>query len=706
MKLARCAALAAVAALALPAGAEARSVHARAAPAGAARATARLTASRPERLQLVLPLATDVGGLTRFAQAVSTPGSPQYGDYASVAWLAHRFGASSSTRRRVVSYLRAHGATDVSVDATAQLVDARMDVAAAERVFGATLLRRHGAHAARYLSPARAAHVPGPLAGLVTGVIGLDTAPLTADTLPASSGYRGPDPGATPSGCPAGVREGGFTPNEYLDAYGYAPLQQQGLLGQGERVAVIEIDGFKPSDLHTFASCFHLHTPSIKPIAVGLSRPPDAGGEATLDLEVLEAAAPDLKAINVYETGPDSADVLRALSAPLQASGFKPQVISVSLGLCESETLQSVGRSGINAIDTVLKVASAAGVSVLGASGDFGSADCANPDASTPTPVPKLAVNFPSSSPWVTSVGGTNFDLDAQNQIVEQTVWNDGSVVRGNAGGGGVSDLFSRPSWQDGVVTSPWRAQPDVAMLADVSPGYAVYCTAEADCDGRGWASFGGTSAATPLLAGGFALVDELLRRQGRVALGLADPLLYRLGRDPSREAQVFYDVTTGSNDVGPFIQPSQQPLGCCSAQPGFDQASGWGGVNLDALAQAALAAEHKLATVTMRVPSPQRPVSSGGIYVTIRCSAACDVAAYARVSARGMRIFTDYTFTHLIHRNTRRLKVLFTSPQAVRLQSALRARRRITVKLVAAVVDAGGNVESHTPTVSVTVSG
>jgi len=113
-------------------------------------------------------------------------------------------------------------------------------------------------------------------------------------------------------------------------------------------------------------------------------------------------------------------------------------------------------------------------------------------------------------------------------------------------------------------------------MLADVSPGYAVYCTAQADCDGRGWLSFGGTSAATPLLAGGFALVDQALRRQGRIALGLANPLLYRLGRDPTTAAQVFYDVTNGSNDVGPFVQSSQQPLGCCSAVPGFDDASGW----------------------------------------------------------------------------------------------------------------------------------
>jgi kumamolisin len=675
----RCGALAFVVALALPAAASAA------------------------RLQLVLPLRADVRGLTRFADRVSNPRSPDYGDYASVAWLARHFGANPAVRRRVVSYLRAHGATSVSVDASGQFVQARMGRADAERLFDTTLIRRRGAHETSFIAPDSAVRVPSAIRRLVTGVIGLNTAGLDDDMLPAASGYQGPDPGATPSGCASGTAEGGFTPNEYLDAYQYAPLQQQGLLGQGERVALIEIDGFQMSDLETFASCFGLHLPPIRTFSVGVAGELPVGGESTLDLEVLDAAAPDLKAIDVYETQADAADVLKALATPLDSPGFKPQVISVSLGLCESETQRSVGRTGIAALESVLKLASAAGVSVLGASGDYGSAACPNSDsdADPPTPQPTLAVTFPASSPWVTSVGGTNFDLTAQNQISSQVVWNDAGDIPGSAGGGGFSELFSRPSWQDGVVTSPWRAEPDVAMLADVSPGYAVYCTAQADCDGRGWLSFGGTSAATPLLAGGFALVDEALRRQGRIALGLANPLLYRLGRDSSTAAQVFYDVTAGSNDVGPFIQSGQQPLGCCSAEPGYDEASGWGGLNLQAFTQAALAAQRRLANVSMSLTPAQDPVASGGIYVELSCTAACDQTAYAEVSAAGMRTFTDYAFAHLVQRNHRRLKVVFTPGQLVKLRAALRAHHRITARLVGAIVDAGGNIESHTQTLT-----
>jgi hypothetical protein len=207
-------------------------------------------------------------------------------------------------------------------------------------------------------------------------------------------------------------------------------------------------------------------------------------------------------------------------------------------------------------------------------------------------------------------------------------------------------------------------------------------------------------------LAGGFALIDQQLRRQGRVALGLANPLLYRLGRNSTSGAQVFDDVTTGSNDVGPFIQQSQQSLGCCTAQTGYDEASGWGGVNLDALSKAALAAQPLLATPSLSVPGNQHPIRAGGVYVTVGCSAACDIAAYARLSARGMRTFTSYSFAHLVRRNHRRLKVSFSAAQDFKLRVALHHSRPIVASIADAIVDSAGNIERHAPALTLTVSG
>ena len=233
----------------------------------------RVGSARPQqRLHLLLPLTAHDAALASFAQAVSTPSSPLYGRYQSLGVLAARFGASAHTRSAVVGFLRRHGADDVRVDATGMFAHATMTVAAAQQVF-ATPLADFASDGRRFVAPAGGIHIPVGLRGLVEGVVGLDTRPVADSPLPmgGGSGVR-PAPAAahhqpssayfpatgTPRGCAAAIGSGGFTPNQYLTAYDYSPLRTAGLLGSGERVAVIEIDGFRYSDLKTFARCFHL----------------------------------------------------------------------------------------------------------------------------------------------------------------------------------------------------------------------------------------------------------------------------------------------------------------------------------------------------------------------------------------------------------------------------------------------------------------
>lgn len=701
------------------------------------------TAPPAERLALVLPLRADSGGLTHFAEQVSTPGSALYGHYRSIAWSSRRFGASARERALALGYLHRHGATDIRIDATGLFADASVSVSQAQEMFGTSLSapRADGAH---YTAPATPVMIPRPLRGIITGVIGLDTQaafavpelaaaprdPATGtgtstgtSTTPCgtgsggtgvggtgtttgscatttSSGYSGPD--GTPEGCAAGVSTDGFAPNEYLDAYQFQPLHEANVRGQGERVALVEIDGFSSLDVDRFAACFGLRVPPIEAVTVGLPRLLSPGGETTLDLEVLDAAASRLKSIYVYEAAPDAAHVLRALTAPLQSSGYKPDVISVSLGLCESDTIAAVGKAGVAATESALQEANAAGISVLGASGDGGSAGCIGTSSTDNTPLPKLAVTYPSSSPWVTAVGGTNFDLTAQNQISSQVVWNDGSAQPGLAGGGGFSTLFTRPRYQNGVVTQNQRALPDLALLADVGPGYDVYCSAGADCDGRGWTTFGGTSAATPLLAGGFALVDQLLRERDLQPLGLANPLIYKLAETPPGGLPVVYDVTEGSNDVGPFIQSDGDPLGCCNAAPGFDEASGWGGINLAQFATDAGAAQGKLAKVTMTLPPHQHPFMAGGVVARVRCNASCDVSVRAKLAIQHQAPSVDHSrFVHIQARTTATVKISFTPAQLTSLAAAVSLNRHTTVAVTTAMVDPGGNIEQQTATVT-----
>jgi kumamolisin len=650
-------------------------------------------------LQLVLPLAVPGRGLARFAQAVSTPGSPQYGHYRSIAWLSRHFGASPSEREKVVRFLSRAGARAVHVDVTGLFVDAQLTAARAEHVFATPLLRVHATRGGAYTTPAAPIRMPRALHGLVTGVVGLDTRNVAA--APSAMHTSGYEPvSGQPSGCTSALAAGGFTPNQYLTAYGFEPLRAANQLGQGERVALIEIDGYKSSDIRTFASCFGLPAPRVTPYGVGVNRPLAPGLESTLDLEVLTAAAPGLKAVDVYESQADAPDVLMALTAPLHNSGRKPQVISVSLGLCEADELQPpVGTAGINAAQRALEMTAASGVSVLAATGDFGSTACVN--QTTGQTERKLAVFYPASSQWVTAVGGTNVVLNHNNVITSQQVWNDGLVPQGAAcpsgqcaaaAGGGYSKLFGRPGYQTGVVTASHRALPDVALLADIAPGYDIYCTAAADCGGAysGWQSVGGTSVGTPLLAGGFALVDRALRAHDLQNLGAANPLLYGIGVNPSERSSVFQDVTKGSNDAFAWTSP----LGCCSAAPGFDAASGWGGVNLTAFSNVALTTQPKIVDVSLSLPA-QRPVHSHRILAAVSCTGACRLGAYARVSIGGRRAFTDHSRLYsLSAAGTRTVRINFSRRQLKRLRAALRHHHRISATVVGAKVDAFGNID------------
>jgi kumamolisin len=538
-------------------------------PAIASAATA---APAGQQIQIVLPLTANLSGLSRLATAVSTPGSADYGDYQPLSVLARRFGATSRTRQRVVAYLRRAGATAVRADASGLFVEATMRTGLAERLFGTTLKTVRAASGARFTAPAGVASLPRALNGLVSGVVGLDTQPLRAPVARAPRAAPAHHPAAapahsaaaqqpssayvpstgTPLGCNSGRGTGGFTPYQYLTAYGLRQLHDEGLEGAGERVALIEVDGFKASDLRAFGRCFGIGLPSIHAFGVGVKHPLRPGPEATLDLEVLTASAPRLSGIDVYETGADAVGSLKAFVAPLENAGFKPQVISASLGLCEPAIREALGTGGLRLAEAEFALAAAGGATVLAASGDSGSADCTENDG---TPEDFLSVNFPASSPWVTAVGGTNLSLTPQNTISSEDVWNDTDISAGSAGGGGQSELFGRPSYQTGTVSGSRRVLPDVAMLADVAPGYAVYCTAGECLNGApsAWQNVGGTSAATPLLAGGVAIIDQLLRQRERADIGQLNPLLYRIGHS-SAAATVFNDVQHFSNDVGPYI--------------------------------------------------------------------------------------------------------------------------------------------------------
>ncbi|MDP4672048.1 MAG: S53 family peptidase, partial [Solirubrobacteraceae bacterium] len=443
--------------------------------------------------------------------------------------------------------------------------------------------------------------LPPSLAGAVTGVVGLSDEPAVKtaalEPLPPAlnqelsdrqrslgSSIRGNT--GTQAGCAAGRAAGAevggyylppYTPNQVNTAYGLSSLHSKGLKGQGQRIAVIEIDGFSRSDLETAGACFGYKPPPTPVKLINLKAPLPAGGETTLDLQVISASAPNVISIRVTETANTNSSLVEAFASAIDApASYRPSVISVSLGMCEA------GMAGLqpfrSQMERTLKSAAVAGISTVVATGDTGSTGCPLDDNSSALSV--MSVQYPSSSPWATAVGGTNISLSTANKITEEVVWND-SPTQFGAGTGGYSLFFSKPSWQTGPGVGSGnlvRSTPDIALLADSVPGYPIYCAASDCLDG--WSPVGGTSAATPLFASGVAIANQQAKAAGQAQLGFLNKKIYKLAGNSTTRAKVFRDVTKGGNDLGKLIGPDFTATGCCTATKYYDRASGWGSVN------------------------------------------------------------------------------------------------------------------------------
>jgi subtilase family serine protease len=188
--------------------------------------------------------------------------------------------------------------------------------------------------------------------------------------------------------------------------------------------------------------------------------------------------------------------------------------------------------------------------------------------------------SWPDSDPLVTGVGGTEL-VAGKDSTFTSVAWNDtyskhiGGGTTPYATGGGLSVLFSRPSYQNGVknVVGAARGVPDVSMNAACSsPVFTYQSFPEADT-AAGWYPDCGTSEATPEFAGIVALADQIAGH----ALGVINPTLYKLAAE---HAPGIVPVTAGNNTVTFDQDSTTYTVKGFHAQAGYSLVDGVGTVN------------------------------------------------------------------------------------------------------------------------------
>jgi kumamolisin len=440
--------------------------------------------------------------------------------------FAAQYGAEPASFTLIEDFAQEYGLTVAASDEGRRSLQLTGSEEQMQQAFGVTLTHQQ-VHGKSFRVREGAITLPQELDGEVVAVLGLDNRPQAQPHSRLAT---------------AAVENISYTPVQVATLYNFPA----GASASGQTIGIIELGGgFSQSDLTTYFQGLGLTPPNVVAVPVdnGTNSPgtdPDSDGEVMLDLEVSGAIAQGAN-LAVYFAPNTDQGFIDAVSTAVHDTTNKPSVISISWGGPESTwTAQSS-----TALDEACQSAAVLGVTITVACGDNGSTDGVTDGANH--------VDFPASSPHVLACGGTTLQ-GSGSAITSEVVWNELASNEG-ATGGGVSDLFPLPTWQQGFnvpapsVAAGGRGVPDVAGDADPSTGYQVLVDGQSQV-------IGGTSAVAPLWAGLIALSNAA----NNDAAGFVNPTLYA-------HESAFRDITQGDNPA-------------FSAGVGWDACSGLGSPN------------------------------------------------------------------------------------------------------------------------------
>jgi subtilase family serine protease len=317
--------------------------------------------------------------------------------------------------------------------------------------------------------------------------------------------------------------------------YGPADLRAAYALpsgGDGQTIAIVDgyDDPTAEGDLGTYRSRFGLPACTT---ANGCFRKVDQSGghslpgadagwgqEISLDLDMASAVCPSCRLLLVEATSSSQANLGAAVNTAVRLGA---SVVSNSYGGPDASD-RSYGRYYHHA-----------GVAITASTGDNG-----------------YGVSYPASSRYVTAVAGTTLTRSSRSG----RGWGEHAWT---GAGSGCSTKNTAPAQPQSTTRCAGRAVADVAAVADPATGVAVFDSTPFE-NTSGWLTFGGTSAAAPIIAGVFALAGN--------------------AADVMDGGYVWAHHTGGVNDVTSGSNGDCDAKRWCQARAGWDGPTGWGTPN------------------------------------------------------------------------------------------------------------------------------
>lgn len=629
-----------------------------------------------EHIQLVLQRPRErQAAFDAEVEALHQPGNPSYHQWLTPEAIGTEFGPSVADIAALTGYLQSEGFTVNVVGKSGMFVDFTGTVAQVQQTFHTEIHNLRLATGEVRHSAVRDAQLPEALAPLVSGFLSLSNITPHPTVVPARTPI--PAPGnASPDNTSGGNYDVGA--QDFYTIYNENPLLSGGITGSGITIALLEETDITTSDVTNFRTTMGVvpATPSLTVMhgsgAITCSDPGVTSkgeeGEAVLDTEWAGAVAP--RATLLFMTCASTSSTAGIfLSAEAVIDNNLATTMSLSYGNTE------VGDASDNTfLSNLWEQATAQGETVVVSAGDAGSGN--TDDQNQPIASHGLAVNGLGSTLYNVSAGGTDFqdyynELEgdtsfnrshywrATNQAGDssalsyaaETTWNDtcassilsfyeeggntdpnafcstGQFLATGGGGGGVSILQPRPSWQNGTVfgipptsTYNFRLLPDVSLFASNGLWTHALDYFQSDVSKTNLQRAGGTSFVSPQLAGVFALIAQKTGER----LGQPNYVLYNMagveygttsytagttcnGSGTSSNVGttttvptntcIFYDIetsnisqactpgslncytSTGSAGILSTSTTSAQPA--YSASAGFDLATGIGSLNI-----------------------------------------------------------------------------------------------------------------------------